>query len=481
MSVDDVTMPDDWGFNQATVNSPGNFTPNAPGSYFLPGQGGNGGVLLPPGAAGNPNNPNDANGTGADPFAYTNGSLLTPWTQQFNYNGPAAPEGGYFSGSAGYSPLAPLNYQDFSYGFKAPQAYSYQGDINAPTPFTADRFSAPADFQSPSPAYQALRYTAPDAFQAPGESGMQEDPGYQFRTKQGLQALENSAAARGVLRSGNTYKALEDYGQESASNEYQNVYNRRFGEYTTNANLGLAAFDRNSAAGLTENQLNYSRAASEYDRTYQNALQRYQMGYQQSSSEHDRNFSELYNTHNANATNSLEAWKGNTTADIQGQQLGFNIASGTWDRNYGKAQTAYASSVQQAEQAAAIGAQNAAGAASAAEWANSTNYNRALGEYNMGYEQFQNNQVNQFSRIYSQQALGLQAAGTSSNQAGQFATNASNNATGQANANAAAQIASGQANANAITGFANTANQAILMATTPRQLTYPGFANQPVR
>ena len=53
-----------------------------------------------------------------------------------------------------------------------------------------------------------------------------QDPGYQFRFNQGMRGVENSAAARGGLLSGNALKALSNYGQESASNEYMNAYNR---------------------------------------------------------------------------------------------------------------------------------------------------------------------------------------------------------------------------------------------------------------
>jgi hypothetical protein len=62
------------------------------------------------------------------------------------------------------------------------------------------------------------------------------DPGYQFRINQGLQAFQNSAAARGKLVSGDTAKGLNDYAQNSASGEFQNVYNRSLNDYTTRYN-----------------------------------------------------------------------------------------------------------------------------------------------------------------------------------------------------------------------------------------------------
>jgi len=49
---------------------------------------------------------------------------------------------------------------------------------------------------------------------------------YKFRFNQGQQALERSAASRGMLNSGNTLAALTDYGQGAASQEYGNEFNR---------------------------------------------------------------------------------------------------------------------------------------------------------------------------------------------------------------------------------------------------------------
>jgi hypothetical protein len=62
------------------------------------------------------------------------------------------------------------------------------------------------------------------------------DPGYQFRMDQGSQALQRSAVARGGLLSGGTLKALDRYGQDYASNEYGNAYNRFNNDQTTRFN-----------------------------------------------------------------------------------------------------------------------------------------------------------------------------------------------------------------------------------------------------
>jgi len=61
----------------------------------------------------------------------------------------------------------------------------------------------------------------------------QADPGYAFRMSEGMKALERSAAARGGLLSGATLKGTQRFGQDLASQEYQNAFNRY---QTTRAN-----------------------------------------------------------------------------------------------------------------------------------------------------------------------------------------------------------------------------------------------------
>jgi hypothetical protein len=59
-----------------------------------------------------------------------------------------------------------------------------------------------------------------------GMEQFQADPGYGFRMSEGLKALDRSAAARGGLLSGATLKGATRYGQDVASQEYQNAFNR---------------------------------------------------------------------------------------------------------------------------------------------------------------------------------------------------------------------------------------------------------------
>jgi hypothetical protein len=63
-----------------------------------------------------------------------------------------------------------------------------------------------------------------------GMSDFEQDPGYAFRMSEGLKALDRTAASRGGMLSGAALKGATRYGQDMASQEYQNAYNR----YQTN-------------------------------------------------------------------------------------------------------------------------------------------------------------------------------------------------------------------------------------------------------
>lgn len=74
-------------------------------------------------------------------------------------------------------------------------------------------------------------------FVPPTAATEQNDPGYQFRMQQGEDAITNQASALGTTGSGATGAALQRYGQDYASNEYNNVYQRQLGQYDQNYNI----------------------------------------------------------------------------------------------------------------------------------------------------------------------------------------------------------------------------------------------------
>lgn len=89
--------------------------------------------------------------------------------------------------------------------------------------------------------YFSQTYTGQDIY---------SDPSYQFRLQQGQDAIQSSAAAKGSLLSGATLKALQGYGQDMASQEYQNAYNRFNADQTNQYNRlsNLVGIGQNAAA-----------------------------------------------------------------------------------------------------------------------------------------------------------------------------------------------------------------------------------------
>ena len=86
-------------------------------------------------------------------------------------------------------------------------------------------------------------------------SNFQTTPSYQFRLNQGVQALDRSAAARGMVNSGAQQKAVTQFGQDYATNEYGNYLNR----LNNLAGLGQNATNQVSAYGQ-QNAVNQGNA-----------------------------------------------------------------------------------------------------------------------------------------------------------------------------------------------------------------------------
>lgn len=149
-----------------------------------------------------------------------------------------------------------------------------------PTPPTpAPQAPQPQEFVQPfsyqTPGYQgynlfnrgrnAQPYQVPDApqfyapaFQLPTQEDVFADPSYQFRLNQGLEAIERSAAARGMLRSGNTLQGLQDYAQNYASQEYQSAVDRARMQHELNYQTtrdmyapGLLTWQARNQAGMS--------------------------------------------------------------------------------------------------------------------------------------------------------------------------------------------------------------------------------------
>jgi len=98
---------------------------------------------------------------------------------------------------------------------------------------------------------------------ASGEFGMsnrpfsqaqfEADPGYGFRLSEGIKALDRSASSRGGLLSGAGQRGAIRFGQDAASQEYQNAFNRYQAERQARLNplQSLLGGGQTSANALT--------------------------------------------------------------------------------------------------------------------------------------------------------------------------------------------------------------------------------------
>lgn len=112
----------------------------------------------------------------------------------------------------------------------------------------------------PVPKFDAPGYVPLDA------AAVLKDPGFKFREQQGEDALQRSAASKGLLRSGGTLKDLVGYSQNFASNEYNQAEDRNRAAYSLNYQLSkdeyaplLAEWNTLSAAQLQKALATYNR------------------------------------------------------------------------------------------------------------------------------------------------------------------------------------------------------------------------------
>lgn len=86
------------------------------------------------------------------------------------------------------------------------------------------------------------------------------DPGIQFQTQQGNQALMNSQAAKNGVLSGGALKDLIAYNQGMAGTGYQSAYDRYMAnkQFTLSSLMGVAGLGQNAAANVGNNSATVS-------------------------------------------------------------------------------------------------------------------------------------------------------------------------------------------------------------------------------
>ena len=100
---------------------------------------------------------------------------------------------------------------------------------------------------------------------APGMEEIQMDPGYAFRLAEGQKALERKLAAGGRMFSGGALKAGTQYGQELASQEFANAYERAMAQRArvSNALLGIGQFGPSAASAIGGAAQRYAQGAGQ--------------------------------------------------------------------------------------------------------------------------------------------------------------------------------------------------------------------------
>jgi hypothetical protein len=325
---------------------------------------------------------------------------VTPFTPAQNPQGafqaPSTP-GAAFQGPAPYQPGA-----DFNPG------------SSVPTPQTMQQ----QHLQTPEGA-QYNNFNLPPGFQAPTAEEAAQDPGYQFRLKQGLDAIQNSAAGKGVLHSGNTLKGLSDYGQESASQEYQNVYGRRLGESQKNYQEGFQTNQANNQGNLATQQANAQTGLQYGQANNQNTLAYGQANNAAQAQAQAAQYGQAANTYGMNAAQAAAAQQQNYQQGLgayqanqanQAQQYG--QAATTYGLNQGAQQQQYTQdyNANQLNNQQNLANYQAQGNLGLGYYSAGNQYQLGLGNLALG------NRSQDSQNAYQQGQLGLQTSGQQFNQ-----------------------------------------------------------------
>ncbi len=253
--------------NGGIVNDDGTIT--MPNGYVIP--------APPPGYSRNPDNGQltaDAGTAVPTQGQLPNGSVAypaatapPPTTDQTGLTGGGGAgsygQGGAGGGFSGFPTFNPSIYQ------AGPQ-------------FSPGQYTPPAPF-----SYGDFSY---GDFKAPTLAEAQNQPGYQFALQQGQKALENSAAARGVLRTGGTLKDLFSWGDKFGEQNYGNVFNQDLQGYSTNRANAFDTYNTNRNNAASNYAENYGISKNAFDTNYGVQKDAWSMNDQQSKDVYDRLF-----------------------------------------------------------------------------------------------------------------------------------------------------------------------------------------------
>jgi hypothetical protein len=217
------------------------------------------------------------------------------------------------SGASGWPTFAPPD------PLSLPDPYAYQ-DYEAEAPFAYDAYTAAEPFaHDPYTAPEAFTY---DDFEAPTGESMLLDPSYQFRLSEGQRALDASAAARGTLRTGGHLKDTVGYGQQFASQEYGNIYDRASQQYGVNRGNALQNYLTNEGTRASTYDRNLGLAQSTYGVNEANRQGAWQNNYGVAKDIYGINAAGRLGAYDVNRQNAQDAWQSQyqTAGDLYGSQ-----------------------------------------------------------------------------------------------------------------------------------------------------------------
>jgi hypothetical protein len=351
---------------------------------------------------------------------------FNPQFQQYQgqmSSGNQAPQFQGYQGQMSSGVQAP-QYQGYqgpmSSGAQGPQFQQYQGQMSSGSSLPQYQgYQGPTSSgQSNIPQYQQFQgANMPQRQQATAENvNMFMDPGYQFRMDQGLGALENRMAGRGLVGSGAEQKGIMDYAQGLASQEYGNAFNR-FQQGQENM-MGDARDTRNFGYGMNQDQNSWN--ASNADRAQANFVGDRAFGYGMNQDANSWNA--------ANSDRGQARFEGDRAAGMQNTQM----------NNNNQAANTYGLNAAQFQQGAFEG--DRAAGLSQNQFQNNygmqgTQFNQGAFEGDraagMGYNQYQNNWnatqgQTQYNMANGLAGMGFDAAGMGANLATGYGQNLGN-------------------------------------------------------
>jgi hypothetical protein len=304
---------------------------------------------------------------------------------------------------AGYTPGAVP--QASQYGYQGPQAVQ-AGDYRW-TPGQGPRAQDYRYTPGQTPDAAQYRYTPGAVPTLSGQELLANDPGVQFRLDRARNALEGSAAARGSALSGPALAALQEQGQDLASQEYGNAWQRAaqqaqmregWAQQATAQNFGQAM----SAAQLREQlqqvatQQGWSQAQTEAvfreqmaqqasQQGFGQALQGQQQQWQQGMAGQQFDWSRAIQEAQQREQGQQFGWQAGFQGQQQGQRERQAYDTDLYNRMMGQSTLRYGQDVAQ----------------------NQSDYERMLAQYN-SQTQAQNTQWNRLASMagYGQTAVG---------------------------------------------------------------------------